>query len=123
MTDGPPVQIGQFRRVKVWALYFIPEPAEDTNLVDQVVPQPAAAVVWFLSDDECHCGRCTPFVNERSCPELEAVARSQHRREQERRPDQVIELDTFEMPAYLTTGGRIREIVAQVTERRNASDG
>lgn len=128
MTEYEHAQLGQFETVKTWALYFVPASNPGTHTADplyQLVHEDKPVVVGLLAEDDSgnvcrHCHRCLHCANEGqvgACPGLDAHARVAQRREQERRPGEVIEIAELEVPKYLNLGGRIREVV----ERLNAT--
>lgn len=127
MSDQPNVAIGQFSTVKAWALYFVPDPnsGKHADVLHRFVHEDKPVVVGLLAEDDSgnmcrHCRRCLHCANEgraEGCPGLGAHARVAQRREQERRPEEVIQVAELEVPKYLNLGGRIREVV----ERLNAA--
>jgi len=128
VSDRPDVQIGQFSTVKVWALYFVPDPNPGRHAADvlhRFVHEGKPVVVGLLAEDDSgnvcrYCYRCLHCANEGrigECPGLEVHAQTAQQREQERRPEEVIEIAELEVPKYLNLGGRIREVI----ERLNAT--
>lgn len=118
--------IGQFNTVTVWAMYFVPEsnPGRHANLGYQIAGEHLPVVVGLVSEDDngnaCkHCFRCVHCVNAGhagECPGMAAHAQVEWRREQERRPEVLVELAQMDVPAYLGLAGRIREVVVRLNQ-------
>jgi hypothetical protein len=132
VSEQPRVQIGHFSTVIVWALYFRPDPnpGKHANLRHHIPGEELPVVIGILAEDDTrsacrNCNRCIHCMNSNNdgdCPGLEAHARVEQQREQERRPEQAIQVARFEMPAYLSLGGRIREAVEQLAARSDEPD-
>jgi hypothetical protein len=119
-------RIGQFDTVTVWAMYFVPEsdPGRHANLGYQLPGERLPVVVGLVAEDDSgnackHCFRCVYCVNAGhtgECPGMAAHAQVEWRREQERRPEVLVELAQLDVPAYLGLAGRIREVVVRLAQ-------